>query len=56
MNSIRMISQIAIENDLEIHQMDVKAAYLNAQIDCDVYVKQPEGYVKGEQDGLVFKL
>ena len=56
MNSIRMISQIAIENDLEIHQMDVKAAYLNAPIDCDVYVKQPEGYVKGEQNGLVLKL
>ena len=57
MNSIRVISQIAVKNDLEIHQMDVKAAYLNAPIDCDVYIKQPEGFVKGEEnENLVLKL
>ena len=45
MTSIRAIAQIAVQNDMEIHQMDVKAAYLNAPIDCDVYVRQPEGFV-----------
>ena len=35
--------------------MDVKAAYLNAPIDCIIFVEQPEGYdyeekgVKGEK-------
>ena len=56
MTSIRAIAQIAVQNDMEIHQMDVKAAYLNAPIDCDVYVRQPEGFVKGIQNDLVFKL
>lgn len=24
--------------------MDVKTAYLNAPIDCEIYMEQPEGY------------
>ena len=46
MNSIRLISQISVEKN----QMDVKAAYLNAPIDCLIYVEQPEGFaVKNEK-------
>ena len=26
--------------------MDVKTAYLNAPIDCEIYMEQPEGFVK----------
>ncbi|KAK3788830.1 hypothetical protein RRG08_032853 [Elysia crispata] len=41
-----------------VHQMDVKTAYLNAPIDCELYVEQPEGYVKTNEQGekLVWKL
>ncbi len=58
MNSIRLISQISVEKELELHQMDVKAAYLNAPIDCLIYVEQPEGFaVKNEKgEKLVLKL
>ena len=31
--------QIAVEYDLILHQMDV-----NAPIDYDIYIEQPEGY------------
>jgi hypothetical protein len=31
--------------------MDVKTAYLNADIDCTVYVEQPEGYCKTDTNG-----
>jgi len=34
--------QVAVQHDLLVHQMDVKTAYLNAPIDCEVYVAQPE--------------
>ena len=58
MNSIRIISQLAIQNNLDIHQMDVKAAYLNAPIDCEVYVKPPDGFNFKDENGnkLVLKL
>ena len=42
--SIRMLMQLAVQYNLTVHQMDVKAAYLHAPIDCDIYVEQPEGF------------
>ena len=43
-----------LEN-LLIHQMDVKTAYLHAPIDYDIYINPPEGYEETD-DGLVYKL
>ena len=58
MSSIRVLVQHAVQNSMIVHQMDVKAAYLNAPIDCDIYVEQPEGYEKTGENGetLVCKL
>ena len=44
--SIRMLMQLAAQEDMIVHQMDVKSAYLNAPIDCEIYVSQPAGYEK----------
>ena len=38
MESIRMLIQLAIQNDWLLQQMDVKGAYLHAPIECEVYV------------------
>ena len=46
MSSIRALIQCAVQNDMGIHQMDVKTAYLNAPIDCKHYMEQPEGFEK----------
>ena len=54
MTSIRVFMQLAAEYDLFISQMDVKTAFLNAPIDCEIYVQQPKGYEK--PGGLVCKL
>ena len=56
--SIRMLMQLAAQYDLTVHQMDVKTAYLNAPIDCELYVEQPEGFVTVGENGekLVLKL
>ena len=43
-----------LEN-LLIHQMDVKTAYLHAPIDYDIYINPPEGYEETD-DGLLYKL
>ena len=56
-SSIRMLMQIAIDQDLIVHQMDFKSAYLHANIDKELYVEQPEGYEKLENGvKLVLKL
>ena len=41
-----------------VHKMDVKTAYLNVPIDCELYMEQPEGYERKGLDGekLVCKL
>ena len=56
--SLRMLMQLSVQYDLLVHQMDVKTAYLNADIDCEIYVVQPEGFEKYSDDGqkLVCKL
>ncbi|KAK3784574.1 hypothetical protein RRG08_003382 [Elysia crispata] len=56
--SVRTLVQCAVQNGQMIHQMDVETAYLNAPIDCELYVEQPEGYVKTNELGekLVWKL
>jgi transposase InsO family protein len=56
--SIRMLLALAARYDLEIHQMDVRTAFLNGDLDVDIYMEQPEGYstiARGEQR-LVCKL
>lgn len=54
--SVRMTIQLAVQYDMQISQMDVKTAYLNAPIDCEVHVEQPEGYAQGKSSNLVWKL
>ena len=46
-----MLMQLAIQNGMVVHQMDVKTAYLNAPIDCELYIGQPEGYERKGSNG-----
>ena len=43
-STVRLMMQLAAEYNLVLHQMDVKTAYLNAPIDKEIYMSQPEGY------------
>ena len=44
MTTVRMLMQIAAEFDFVLHQLDVRTAYLNAPLDKEIYMAQPEGY------------
>ena len=54
--SIRCVLALANKFDMEIHQMDVKSAYLNSDIDTNIYMKQPTGYIDNKNPELVCKL
>ncbi|GJS62865.1 zinc finger, CCHC-type containing protein [Tanacetum coccineum] len=43
--TIRLLLALATIHNLVIHQMDVKTAFLNGDLDEEVYMKQPEGFV-----------
>lgn len=55
---VHVLMQIAAQHDLILHQMDVKTAYLNAPIDCEIYMDQAEGLQvpSGNERKLVYKL
>ena len=42
--------------NLEIHQMDVKIAFLNGDLEEDIYMVQPEGFVHEGKESYVCKL
>jgi len=43
--TIRCILVMTAANGWELHQMDFKSAFLNSDLDEEVYMEQPEGYV-----------
>ena len=42
--SLRMLLALAAKLDLEIHQLDVKTAYLNGVLDEELYLEPLEGF------------
>uniref|UniRef100_A0A8R7JZD3 Retrovirus-related Pol polyprotein from transposon TNT 1-94 n=1 Tax=Triticum urartu TaxID=4572 RepID=A0A8R7JZD3_TRIUA len=54
--SIRIISALTAYYDLELHQMDVKTAFLNGMLEEEIYMNQPEGFVERGNEGKVCKL
>src|ERR1700722_7392998 len=51
--SIRVVLAYAAQRDWEIHHIDIIAAYLNADIDCEVYMEAPQGVLKEGEEQLV---
>ncbi|GBE86812.1 hypothetical protein SCP_1000540 [Sparassis crispa] len=47
LESIRAILALAVVNNWEIGQMDVKGAYLNGDLQEEIYMRQPEGFNDG---------
>ena len=53
LSSIRVILALAALQDLHLHSLDVSHAYLNGEMDCEVYMVQPEGFVEGDPKAQV---
>jgi hypothetical protein len=54
--SIRIIISLVAIFGWKLHQMDVKTAFLNSEVEQEVYIEQPEGFVIHEKEFHVCKL
>ena len=51
LSSIRFMLPVVVAFDFEIEQMDVKTTFLHGDLEEQIYMKQPEGYVvKGKKE------
>ena len=55
-DSLRTILALDAHFDHELQQMDVKTAFLNGDLEEEVYMKQPEGFSSSVGEHLVCKL
>ena len=56
LNTIRVLIALATKHNWNIHQLDVKFSFLNGDLKEEVYLVQPEGFVKQGQEHLVYRL
>ncbi|GJX38926.1 calcineurin B-like protein 4 [Tanacetum coccineum] len=54
--SIRMILAIAALRNLEVYQIDVKKAFLNGDLEEEIYMNQPEGFMAPGLESKVCRL
>ena len=54
--SLRIILALGNQFNLLIHQMDVTTAFLNGILEEEIFMQQPEGYVKTGDENKVCKL
>ena len=54
LESLRMMLALAVQHDLELHQVVVTTAFLNGTLEEEVFMKQPEGFVVPGSEELVY--
>jgi hypothetical protein len=45
MTTISVLISLAASYGLIVHQMDVKTTFLNEELDKEIYMDQPDGFV-----------
>lgn len=54
--SLRMLLSLGVQLDLKIDHLDVKTAFLNGDLKEDIYMCQPDGFLKPGEEHKVYKL
>nr|GEW02675.1 ribonuclease H-like domain, reverse transcriptase, RNA-dependent DNA polymerase [Tanacetum cinerariifolium] len=56
METVRLILALSAYHGWEVHQLDVKSAFLHSELKEEVYVTQPEGFKKPGNENKVYRL
>ncbi|CAL2244935.1 unnamed protein product [Prunus armeniaca] len=56
LDTIRTLIALAAHKEWSLYQLDVKSAFLNGVLKEEVYVEQPQGFVKKDEETKVYKL
>ena len=56
LTSIRFLPFIVVAFDLEVEQMDVKTSFFHGDLEEEIYMKQPKGFIVKGKNELVCKL
>ena len=53
-STLRILLSMAAAHDFELHQLDIKTAFLNGVLEEQVYIQQPPGYQEGSPNTVCF--
>ena len=56
LDTVRVMLAVAANRGWQVHHLDVKSAFLNGELQEEVYVSQPEGYMVKGKENLVYRL
>jgi len=56
LEAIRMFLALSSFQKFKVYQMDVKSTFLNGDLEEEVYIEQPDGFILGSDPKLVCKL
>ena len=54
--TIRVLLALAASYGLHVHQMDVKTAFLYGELEEEIYMEQPDGFVVSGEENKVCRL
>ena len=56
LETIRLLLALAAKKGWKVHHLDVKSAFLNGELQEEVYVSQPDGFVITGKEHMVYRL
>jgi hypothetical protein len=56
LDSVRLLIAFTVHDGWEVHHMDVKSMFLNGDLQEEVYVEQPVGFIIAGKEHKVLKL